>query len=312
MAQPIFDVIEGNCAGGAKVLYLSNPTQTSGEFYDSHNSKAGFYYPIHVSSRDTPNAKSGLCLIPGLALLSWCDAMLKKWGPLDPRYQVRVLGDFPSQSEAAVIPAMYLDLAEARWRLAPAEGELVFGLDVARFGDDDPVLCARRGKKVLELGALPRGDGPNLAGFARDKARLIARANGYDDEEPLLINVDEIGLGAAVFDSLKGYKDVEAVGVNVALPSSDPKEYFNVRTELYFLCREWLASGGALPVDVALRQELLAHDYDFSPATGACRLEPKEKIKKKIQRSPDRSEAFVLSLYERPNPRYTSVRKRKR
>lgn len=301
----IFTVIEGNRAGGARTLYLSNPTRTSGEFYDSHNSKAKHYYTVHVSSRETPNAKTGQELIPGLATKEWCDEKLEEWGPDDPRYLVRVLGEFPPESPSGVIPKLYLDEAEKRDN--EGKGELLFGLDVARFGDDDPILCARRGDKVFPLVKLPRGNGPTLAGFAREQARKIATRLGYDEDYILQINVDAIGLGVAVYDSLCGYKDINAVAVNVAEEATDPKEYFNCRTELYFKARKWLKTG-EIPKDQKLRDELLAHDYDFAPSTQACRVEPKEKIKKKIQTSPDRADAFVLTFYEGPNVTFTKQR----
>jgi len=45
----IFEAIEGNRAGGARVCMFSNPTKTSGEFYDAFNSKEKFYSTHTIS-----------------------------------------------------------------------------------------------------------------------------------------------------------------------------------------------------------------------------------------------------------------------
>lgn len=52
--EGIFEAIEGNMAGGASILLISNPTQTSGTFYDAFTTKRHLWETIHVSSEDTP------------------------------------------------------------------------------------------------------------------------------------------------------------------------------------------------------------------------------------------------------------------
>jgi hypothetical protein len=64
-----------------------------------------------------------------------------------------------------------------------------------------------------------------------------------------------------------------------------------------------------MPKDVLLREELLAHEIIYTekvvPVKGsrkkqrkpAIRIMEKDKVKKKIGRSPDRADAFVLSLF---------------
>jgi phage terminase large subunit len=308
--QPIFDTLEGNRAGGARLLCLSNPTRVSGEFYEAFNSKSHLYHCIHVSSRETPNALTGQELIPGLASLAWCDEKLLEWGEDDERYQVRVLGNFPGQSSSAVISLLLASNAMVRDIKPENQEPLVFGLDVARFGEDSPMLCARRGLKTYPMIDLPKSDGPTLAGHAREKAREFATSLGIEEDALLKINVDCVGLGWSCFDALKGYEDIEAVAVNGAEKAQDTNEYFNCRTELYFLARKFLRAGGSIPKDEDLKRQLVAHDFDFSPSTGASRVEPKEKVKKKIGCSPDKADAFVLTFYEGPSTSFTRIKKK--
>jgi hypothetical protein len=66
-----------------------------------------------------------------------------------------------------------------------------------------------------------------------------------------------------------------------------------------------------LPDDPDLREECLAHEVIHEARTvvddngqrhrvEAVRVEPKDKVKKKLGRSPDRADALVLSLFEPP------------
>ena len=52
---------------------FSNPTRTSGTFFDAFHSKKQFYRCIHVSSEETPNVVLGRMVIPGLAGRAWIE-----------------------------------------------------------------------------------------------------------------------------------------------------------------------------------------------------------------------------------------------
>ena len=74
---------------------FSNPTQTSGEFYESHSrDKAALYKQIVISSEETPNAIEGRIVIPGLASRAWIEQKREEWGEESGLYKVRVKGEF--------------------------------------------------------------------------------------------------------------------------------------------------------------------------------------------------------------------------
>jgi phage terminase large subunit len=306
VGNDIFEALDGNSAGGAKFLLLGNPLRRSGHFYEANKSAKlkDTYKRFRISSRDTPTAR-GLKEIKGLATKKWADELLKRWGPKDPRYQVRVLGEYPDQGNNAVIDSSEIREAINRYEATEGSGPLVFGLDPARFGEDEPALCARRGHKTFPIEILPKGDGPALAASCRNFALALAREEGLEveDDSPLAVFVDVIGIGASAYDALKQYDDIRAVAVNVANASKRPEEYQNLRDELYFEVQEFLKEGGALPDDEELRQELEAHEYDFD-RQGRCKVIPKDRIKEAIGRSPNRSDALALSLYKEPDVTY--------
>ena len=92
----IFEAVEGNRAGGARLVLFSNPTRTAGTFYEAFTSKKNFWHGIHVQSTETPNA-TGTGNVPGLATAEWCREKLLEWGPSSPLYEVRVAGTFPGR-----------------------------------------------------------------------------------------------------------------------------------------------------------------------------------------------------------------------
>ncbi len=297
IAQEIYDAIEGNRAGGARLLVLSNPTKTSGEFFEAFNSKAHLYHCIIVSSLDTPNATSGIELIPGLATLAWCKEKLLEWGADDPRYQVRVLGNFPGQASNSVVSLSLTEAAFKRWvfTVASKARELLYvGVDPAREGDDETAIYFRRGLWGLEVKTLRKGDSIDTAGEILKEIKSRARLG----ERPR-VNVDVVGIGAGIYDELKRDESIEVFGIS---GSSRPTEkgYVNLRDQLWFGVEKWFKAGGSLPFDGKLKADLLAPTYSFQ-TKDLLKVELKKDIKKRLKRSPDRGDALALSLYEAPS-----------
>jgi hypothetical protein len=347
--EEIFEAIEGNLAGGsadgsiaiAKVVMFGNPTQVSGTFFDAFNGQKASWKTYHISSEDSPNVKTGRVVVPGLATKEWVEGRRKAWGEDDPRYQVRVKGNFPSQDARTVIKLGVVERAVERFKdlyetserecgsgiRYPAyvssdsdsgvrssivnaytqEDRLELGADVARFGDDNSVGVARRGKTVLYDA---RGSGiESVSGYDSYQVggMLLSLARRFHVKgEPVpLVKVDVIGYGAGVVDFLhyardeRGYPLVEVVEINVAENAYDESEYFNLRTELWFACAEWLLTG-AIPEHDILYRELIAPKFDFDHR-GRLKLESKKEIKKRLGWSPDFADALCLAVYEPGN-----------
>jgi hypothetical protein len=70
--------------------------------------------------------------------------------------------------------------------------------------------------------------------------------------------------------------------------------YFNKRADMYFEACQWIKEGGALPDDPELLAELVAHTYTFKG--DKLMVMPKELVKAKLGRSPDKADAFVLTF----------------
>ena len=92
----------------------------------------------------------------------------------------------------------------------------------------------------------------------------------------------------------------------------DSERYANIRAEMYFKCRDWLQDGGTLPQHLELKTELASVEYKFT-AGGRILLEPKDKVKERMGKSPDLADAlaltFAMPVYM-PNGKYYEARRR--
>lgn len=294
IAEAVFEALEGNRAGGARIVLASNPTKTAGTYFDAFHRSAEFWTTIHISSEESPNVTGLEDPIPGLATKEWVEEKRREWGESSALYQVRVRGNFPSQGEKAVVSLVDVMAAVDRFDDELDESEaLAFGLDVARFGDDESVLAPRRGRRVMPVQTFQKFDGPDLAGRVLQVVREIRRPG-----EVPTVNVDVIGVGASAFDVLSRSAEVKARGVNVS-ESATAEGYHQLRDQLWGALRDFLRGDGAIPDDARLQAEILAPEYGFD-AQGRMKVESKEAMKKRLGRSPDRADAVALSIYQPP------------
>ena len=205
----IWEAIEGIRAGGdVRVLALGNPTISGGPFHDAFTSNREGWNLITISAFDTPNLE-GITLErllelpeheldenprPYLTSRRWVKEKFREWGPGHPLWESRVLGNFPSQSEDALLSLACLEQAKLR---DTGDGPLCAGLDVAGPGEDETVLCLRQGRKIVLLNAWanqdPRGD--VLAALLPYKSRLAK------------VSVDSVGIGYYMAKHLKCHVD---------------------------------------------------------------------------------------------------------
>jgi phage terminase large subunit len=295
VGEPIFEAIEGNRAGGAKLVAFSNPTQTSGTFFSAFHEKRALWHTIQISSAESPNVTKTEKAIPGLADPAWIAEKVEDWGIDSPIYAVRVLGNFPSTAEDAIVGLLLLDEATGRWEETAAEGPLEFGVDVARFGDDSTAIAPRRGQKIFPLVCVQGFDNVQVVGKVLETARALRIGN-----ERVRVKIDVTGgHGTGPADILRAMhsEEVDVVDVNSSSKSDTPEKFPNLRSQLHFGFAEWLREGGALPAnDGKLEGEVVAPKYSFDPQ-GRRKVESKDEIKKRLGRSPDRGDAVMLAVY---------------
>jgi transcriptional regulator with XRE-family HTH domain len=277
----IFQVARGALSSRKAWQFMfGNPTRTSGYFFESHHSNRErwrtYHVPCHHSSRVSPD---------------YARDMARDYGEDSNVYRVRVLGDFPTSEDDAVIPLGLIEAAIGR-DVSPAESAVVWGLDVARFGDDSTALAKRRGNVLLE---------PVREWRKMDLMQTVgAIAKEYREtpieHRPGAINVDVIGMGGGVVDRLREL-GLPVRGINVAeRPALDRERYMRLRDELWFEGRDWFDSRSVLiPDDPKLVSELVSPKYKLE-SSGKLKVESKDEMRKRGVKSPNKADAFLLTM----------------
>ena len=279
---PIYSVSEGFFSEPTENRFwftFSNPRRNTGPFYDSFHSKRKFWELEQIDSRTVEGTDQNLF-----------QSMLEQYGEDSTVARVEVLGEFPHADDDSVIPMELARAALGRDVALTSSDPIVWGLDVARFGGDNSALCIRQGNTVFEIKTFKSMDLMQLCGAVK---------NLYDDatamNRPQEILVDVIGLGSGVVDRLSE-QNLPVRGVNVAESPATSKNYLNLRAELWFGIKDWLAQRDCrLPYDDELVAELVAPSYKYT-STGKIKIESKEEMKKRGIKSPDKADALALTM----------------
>jgi hypothetical protein len=207
--------------------------------------------------------------------------------------RVRVKGVFPRAAAQQFIDLERVEQAQQREAGHIPSDALILGVDVARFGDDQTVICPRRGRDARSK--------PWVTLRGADTMQVAARVAEIAGQlKPDAIFVDEGGLGAGVVDRLKQLNVPNVIGVNFGSspdgtdPVADGVRVKNKRAEMWARMREWLRNG-AIPEDYDLTSDLTGVEYGFD-SDQAIQLESKEHMKKRGLASPDKGDALALTF----------------
>ena len=278
--EAVFESAAGSMSGhNATTILTGNPTRVSGLFYETHHRLRDDWYTMHVSCLDSPRVSD-----------DFVREMKDRYGEGSPAYHVRVLGNFPPAEDDTVIPMELVEAALNSDATVAEDARAVWGLDVARHGNDSSVLCKRQGPVVHPLKVWNGMDLMQLVGAVKIEFDTMPPS-----KRPVEIIVDSIGLGAGVLDRLREL-GLPARGLNVSERAASSAIYANMRAELWFKAKEWLEGRDVkLPRDEKLVGELTAPRYSFM-SSGKIKVESKDDMKKRGLKSPDRADALCLSL----------------
>jgi hypothetical protein len=320
ISDKIWEVAEGAMSDPDAFWFVyGNPTKRSGRFYDCWHKFARRWTKFTVDARTAMAANK-----------KRLREMVEDWG-LDSDYvRVRVLGEFPQQDVATLIPAEWLDSALNRPVLGCERYRPVWGLDVARFGDDRTALAKRRYRELME--PIIFWQGLNLMQVSQRIKTIWDECEPND--KPAAICIDAIGVGAGVVDRLNEmaaeghFEGTQIIGINVSESASVHDKFSRLRDELWWRARTWFETlNCSMRQDVEQRHKwLLApveegneenleldmlyasrrtpivdelRDVLFSYLpNGKIKLEPKQDTKERLGRSPDGADAFVLTFAE--------------
>lgn len=274
--EPVFESAAGSMSGhNALTVLIGNPTRNSGLFFKTHHILSSEWFTMHVS-----------CVSNPMVSPDFIKQIRDTYGETSNAFRVRVLGEFALKEDDTLIPAELVDSAMSRDVTVDPKAGLIYGLDVARFGDDRTVLVKRRGSVVVEIKAWNGADLMETTGRVVSEARL---------DKPEVICVDSIGLGSGVADRLREL-GFNVRDVNVSEVAAMNPQAAKLRDELWLTARDWLATRAVhIPKHDELRAELVAPTYTFL-SNGKLKVEAKGELKKRGMRSPDIADALCLTF----------------
>ena len=278
--EQVFEAAAGSMSGhNAVTILFGNPVRSSGFFFDTHNRLRGEWWTKRVSCEDSKRVSK-----------EYIEEMKSRYGEDSNAFRIRVLGEFPRSDDDTIIPMELLESAKNRDVTFNPDGEVTWGLDVARFGSDSSVLCKRKVNVVTDLTRWRNLDLMQLTGA------VVAQYEGTDfKERPSEILVDSIGLGAGVVDRLREL-GLPARGINVSESPALGQTYLNLRAELWHKAKAWLEKRDCkLPNNEDLIAELATVRYQFT-SNGKIKIESKDDIRRRGMKSPDMADAFVLTF----------------
>lgn len=247
-------------------------------------------------------------LIPGAATRKFVRMMRDGPNGEDGRlYLTRVRGISPEQASDALIRAEWVREAFERYRdegrraELMAQGASAMGVDVARSEDGDrAAIAVGQGAVLTGIQSFPCDDVVQLAIRVGAQARLLGVKERH-------IGVDSVGVGGGTADFLKvlGLRARELNGGAKAVRLLDKDahrdeleaylqaaEFLNLRAQmLWQLARDLERGRIALAPDEDLLRDLVIPTW--TTRSGKIVVEPKEEIRKRLQRSPDRGDAVA-------------------
>jgi len=288
--------IEGLTSGErGKIFIVGNPLRNTGPFRDTFSNPG--WVTLHTSTLDSPNVKAGKEIIPGLATREWCKSRAREWGTGSPAYESRILGEFPSEGEAAVIPFAWIERIQGTKAAKGKRKRKRLGVDVARFGNDRTVLIMRDDCQLLSL---DEWVGQNLMQTVGEIIRKIKE----DKIDPEDVFVDDTGLGGGVTDRLheQGYM---VTPINAGAKAHESDRFLNQRAECFWMLRDAVDPDGEIqfkiPAQYAEVLKEISVPQRAMTSKGQIKLEEKKEIRRRLGRSPDYADALAMTFaYREP------------
>jgi hypothetical protein len=282
IADPIWETSEGFLSDqDTERLWFAfgNPTRSSGRFRASFDDPR--WHTTQVDSREVSFTNK-----------SQIGAWERAYGEDSDFFRVRVRGVFPRIGASEFISAYAVSAA----RLAEADGQpfdpLCLGVDVARFGDDESVIVARRGRDARTIPAT-RLRGLDTMALA---ARVVELALGLSADA---VFIDGGGVGGGVVDRCRQLRlNVYDIQFGAKADRGDVlsqgEAYANKRAEMWGALRAWLTTGAIEDSD-DLAAQLVGPTYGFN-GRDEIQLERKADLKARGIPSPDWADALALTF----------------
>lgn len=288
----IWRVARGGLTDGEPFFFaFGNPTRNIGSFHQCFGRERARWWTSEIDSRTVQITNKELI-----------DQWIEDYGIHSDFVRVRVLGKEPKAGEAQLIPT-HLAYNARLIEVPPVQDDepIVMGVDIGRSPvGDESVIFVRRGRDARTMPS-PWGSTGFHVFRGRDTQQIGSLTAEWFDHlaalghAPQAIFVDGGGLGAGTYDRLNhlGYPAHEILFGGEA---DNPIRFKDKAAEMWQRAKAWLESGGALPDDAQLEEQLTSRPHDHTD-DNRMYLWPKKECKETLGiESPDRADAFALTF----------------
>ena len=322
--EKIWNAIEGNLQNNSRLLIVFNPNTSVG--YAAKSQKSPQWKKFRLDSLHAENVLKKEMVIPGQVDYKWVNDKVEAWCEIisegqfsesegdfiwegktyrpNDLFRIKVRGMFPKVNEDVLVPLLWIELANERWKKKQAENfiptePLRLGSDVAGMGTDSSVFCHRFGNYVSKF------EGFNSGGNA-DHMKVAGIIKNYILGTKGKAFIDTIGEGAGVYSRLIELKLNNVFSCKFSENAEGLTDitkvfkFVNMRAYLFWAVRDWLNPDNkndvCLPPCDELTEELTEIRYKFQ-SNGSIIIEAKDDIKKRLGRSPDYADTLANTFY---------------
>jgi len=256
------------------------------------------FFELYERARRDPKWYAGLYRADETGLIDEAELDDARQSMSENQYRQEFLCDFSASADNVLITIDAVSDAMGRHLQAYQyeHAVKVIGVDVAYTGDDTTAIIRRQGLVAWEPIIMKNANPMEVTG------RLLAEVRDF---KPDAVFIDDTGgYGSGVVHRVKELGH-SAVGIHFGGKPDDPR-YRNKRTEMWMKMRDWIMEGAAMPNNINLKNDLVAPTYRI-PSTGIVELEPKDKIKERLGRSPDVADALALTFAHDVMPRHMTA-----
>lgn len=277
------------------MLQIGNPNTRDCAFFDCFNTQRHLWETLTWDAEETAE-KCPHILDPQRNF-----ELADEFGRDSDVYRIRVLGQFPHVDPNCVMSSEDLekccgDMAFSLEcaKMLRVDGTLParqFGLDFARFGDDESVIFRRSGNSLVQWQHFAHTEPADVV----DEAFRMQSDAGWKNEDAVYV-ADASGMGQGIMHRFHDGQKRVLEFHNGGSPLD--YQYANRITEGWFSMAKLVRGRRcSLIKDNRLLQQLSSRRY-FVNKKGKLILEPKEDYMKRGFDSPDRADAAVYAFYD--------------
>jgi hypothetical protein len=274
----IWEVTEGALTdSNTQIIWcvFGNPTRNTGRFRECWKRFKHLWKCWQIDSR---NAKMSNKKI----LQEWIDT----YGIDSDFVKVRVRGMFPSISAKQFISVEDVDMAfgkhlrEEQFNFAPK----ILSVEPAWEGDDPLIIGIRQGLAFRILRKIPKNDNDI------EIANIVAQLEDLEQADGVVIDQ---GYGTGI---VSAGRTMGRDWMLVCYSSSSPEPgYKNLRAYMWGKMKEWLKSGGAIPLDQEMYDDLIGPET-IPTMDGIIQLESKKDMKARGIPSPNKGDCLAQTF----------------